>query len=270
MYGIKNIVRMALEEDIGPGDITTKCTIPSGMKVKAVLCAKEDCVICGLGIAEAVFKMLDDGVKFKSILKDGDHVNKGKIIAEIEGDARVILSGERTALNFMQRLSGIATKTKEMVESVNGAKVLDTRKTTPGLRLLEKYAVKCGGGENHRKGLYDEILIKDNHIKLVGLGNAVGRAKKTGKRIEVEVRNLREVSEALDSGADIIMLDNMPLETMKKAVRAIGGRAIVEVSGGVNKDNIGRISKLGVDWISVGSLTHSVKSVNIGLDIEKL
>ncbi len=269
---IKEIVRKSLEEDINSGDKTTEKIIPKGIKVKAVIVAKEDCVICGLGVAEAVFKSLDDGVKFKCTVRDGDPVKKGHVIAEMEGEASAVLTGERTALNFLQRLSGIATKTRKMAERIRDtkARVLDTRKTTPGLRVLEKYAVMCGGGQNHRKGLYDEFLIKGNHIKLVGLRNAVLSAKETGKRVEVETKTLREVTDAVDSGADVIMLDNMPLGKMKKAVHAIGDKAIIEVSGGVNENNIGKIAKLGVDWISVGSLTHSVKSVDIGLYVEKI
>lgn len=269
---VRKIVRNALDEDVGTGDITTQSTIPSGTRVRAVIRAKEDCIVCGLDVAEIVFTTLDDGVKFKNAVKDCDAVKSGQTLAEVEGDARAILTGERTALNFLQRLSGIATKTRKMAGKINNGKtkLLDTRKTTPGLRGLEKYAVRCGSGHNHRKGLYDEILIKDNHIKLVGLKNAVLNAKKTGKRVEVETKTIEEVTEAIDSGADVIMLDNMNMVEMKKAVRAIGDRAIVEVSGGVDESNIGKIASLGVDWISVGALTHSVKSVDIGLDIEKL
>ncbi len=269
---VRKIVRNALDEDVGTGDITTRSTIPSGIRVSAVIRAKDDCVVCGLEVAELVFKSLDDGVKFKNIVKDCDAVKNGRILAEVEGDARAILAGERTALNFLQRLSGIATKTRKMSEKIKNGKtmLLDTRKTTPGLRVLEKYAVKCGGGKNHRKGLYDEILIKDNHINIVGLRKAVENAKKTGKRIEVEVKTLEEVTDAIDSGADVIMLDNMPFDIMKKAVSMIGGRTLVEVSGGVDEENIAKLSGLGVDWISVGVLTHSVRAIDIGIDIRKL
>lgn len=269
---IHKVVKMALEEDIGPGDITTMAVIPADMTSRAELKTNEDCIVCGLDVAEQVFLALDENAKLQKMVSDGDRAKSGQLLVEITGNARALLMGERTALNFLQRLSGIATKTHELAEKIKNynVKLLDTRKTTPGMRELEKYAVRCGSGHNHRKGLYDEILIKDNHIKLVGLKNAVLNAKKTGKRVEVEAKTLEEVTEALDSSADVIMLDNMNMVEMKKAVRAIGDRAIVEVSGGVDESNIGKIASLGVDWISVGALTHSVKSVDIGLDIEKL
>jgi len=268
---VQRVIRLALEEDIGSGDITSAAVIPKDMNAKGFIVAKEDCVVCGMDVAKYVFLSLDSQIRFSKLVDDGTLVKSGKVLAEVTGNARAILSGERTALNFLQRMSGVATKTREFADMVKKCDVvlLDTRKTTPGLRDIEKYAVKAGGGRNHRFGLYDEILIKDNHIKLAGLENSVRRAKKTGKRIEVETCSLDEVGLALKSGADIIMLDNMPLEEIRKAVSIINKKAVIEVSGGVNENNIEEIAKLGVDWVSVGRLTHSVKSVEIGMEIEE-
>ncbi len=268
---IKEIIENALIEDIGTGDITTELTIPEGVEVKATIIAKEDCVVCGLDIAGTVFSILDDRVEYAKKLNDGESAKEGDVLVEICGDARAILTGERVALNFLQRMCGIATKTKSCTKKVIGEKtrILDTRKTTPGLRVIEKYAVKCGGGHNHRRGLFDEILIKDNHIKLAGLKNSVTSAKASGKKVEVEARTLDEVNEAVECGADVIMLDNMSHEDMKKAVEIIKGKAIIEVSGGIQKKDIEWISSLGVDFISMGSLTHSVESVDIAMYIEK-
>jgi nicotinate-nucleotide pyrophosphorylase (carboxylating) len=267
---LRLLVAGAISEDVGTGDITTRNAIPSGMKAKGNIKAKEGCVVCGLGVAGEVFRQIGS-VEFLSVAKDGDCVKAGQVIARVSGDARSILAAERTALNFLQRLSGIATMTSRMVGKAGktGALVLDTRKTTPGLRMLEKYAVVCGGGKNHRFGLYDGVLIKDNHIRLVGISEAVRRCRAEKKKVEVETATIAEVSEALDAGADIIMLDNMNHPLMKKAVGMIGKRALVEVSGGVSEKNIAWIAKLGVGWISVGALTHSVRSVDIGMDIEK-
>jgi len=267
----RRIVRTALEEDIGPGDITTDAVIGADTSAVAELRAKEDCVICGLDMAEAVFLVLDDKMKFRRMAKDGDTVKSGQVLAEITGNARALLTGERTALNFLQRLSGIATKTHELSEKIkkHGVKLLDTRKTTPGLRELEKYAVKTGGGQNHRFGLFDGVLIKDNHIRLAGISKAVKDAKGTGKKVEVEAGTLEDVKEAVEAGADIIMLDNMSLEEMRDAVKLIGKKAVIEVSGSVDEGNIEEIAKLDVDWISMGKLTHSVKAVDIGMYIMK-
>jgi len=217
-----------------------------------------------------VFKTLEPKIFFKKLVREGEEVKAGKKIAEIYGPARKILSAERTALNFLQRLSGIATLTKEFVKKVEPCKVeiLDTRKTTPLLRILEKYAVRVGGGKNHRFGLWDEILIKGNHIDLVGLKEAVKRAKKLGRKIEAEARNLKEIKEALEAGVDIIMLDNMDLKEIKEGLKLIKKRATVEASGGVNLANIREIAKTGIDWISIGQLTHSVKSLDLSLRIE--
>lgn len=266
---IKNSIKLALKEDIGSGDITANSCIPKNLKIKAFILAKEKGIICGLEVAEIVFKTFEPKIVFKKLVKDGERVAPGKKIAEVSGSARKILSAERTALNFLQRLSGIATLTNEFVKRVKPckAKILDTRKTTPGLRFLEKYAVRVGGGQNHRLGLWDGILIKGNHIDLVGLKTAIKRTKKLGKKVEVEARNLKEVKETLEAGADIIMLDNMNLKTIKAGIALIGKKAIIEVSGGVNLDNVKKIAKAGPDWISVGRLTHSVKSLDISLKI---
>jgi len=268
---IRRIIKLALEEDIGSGDITTETVIPADMPAKAEIVARQDCVVCGIEVAELVFKMLDGCIEFKKLVKDCDAVKANHVLAEVSGNARSLLSAERTALNFLQRLSGIATTTRKFLEKTRDydVKLLDTRKTTPGFRLLEKYAVRCGGGENHRMGLYDAFLIKDNHIKLVGLENAVRMAKKLGKKVEVEVSSLNDVNRAIVAGADVIMLDNMPFDGIKKAVKIIGKRSVIEVSGGVDENNISKIANLGVDWISVGRLTHSVPSVEISMDIAR-
>ncbi|MBN2331307.1 MAG: carboxylating nicotinate-nucleotide diphosphorylase [Candidatus Aenigmarchaeota archaeon] len=266
---LKRIAGDALEEDIGSGDITTDAIIPPRKRAKACLIAKENCIVCGLRVAEAVFKALDTDAEFVGKVYDGDTAEAGQVIAEVQGDARALLAGERTALNFLQRMSGISTTTKKYADILRGydVKLLDTRKTTPGLRVLEKYAVRTGGGGNHRAGLYDAILIKDNHIKLAGMKAAVMKAKETGKRVEVEACSIDEVRGALEAGADVIMLDNMPNGDIEKAVGIIGKRSIIEVSGGIDEDNIESIAKLGVDWISVGRLTHSVPSVEISMEI---
>ena len=269
---IEGIITLALEEDIGKGDITTDATIPRDLRAKAVLVAEEEGVLCGLPVAEAIFKKLDPELEFKPLLRDGDPVKPGQNLAEIEGNARALLTGERTALNFLQRLSGVATTTRKFVEAANPykAKILDTRKTTPGLRILEKYAVRCGGGRNHRMGLHDMVLIKDNHIRLAGsVSRALESARKGAGRVEIEVESLKEVEEALKSRPDIIMLDNMPLGDMEKAVKMIGGKAIIEASGGITLSNITRVARTGVDLISIGSLTHSFKSLSISMEIEE-
>lgn len=272
MKELAEIVRNALEEDIKSGDITTESVVPEGIKSVSSVIVKEPCVVCGLNVAEEVFRQLDSGIVFRYVKKDGDSADVDDVIAEVEGDARPILTGERTALNFLQRLSGIATKTRRMTDIVEGTKseILDTRKTTPGLRILEKYAVRCGGGKNHRMGLYDQVLIKDNHITMHGIENSVKMARKTGKRVEVEVSNIDQVKESIDAGADIIMLDNMSLDEMRKAVASIGSKAVTEVSGGVDEKMLRELAGIGVDWISVGSLTHSVKSVDMSMEMKKL
>lgn len=268
---IEKIIRLALEEDIGEGDITTETVIPQDLKARAVLKAEEEGVLCGLRVAELVFRELDSHIEFNPLARDGDGIKPGQKLAEIEGNARALLTGERVALNFLQRLSGVATATKKFVEAVKPykAKILDTRKTTPGLRILEKYAVRCGGGENHRMGLYDMALIKDNHIMLAGsVKNALEKVKGKGK-VEIEVENLNQLREALESRPDIIMLDNMQERDMEKAVKMIEGKAKVEASGGINLSNLEQVARTGVDFISIGGLTHSFKSLDITMEMTK-
>jgi len=262
-----------LQEDVGFGDITTMSTIPESEQGVGILYAKEAGIVAGLPIARQVFATVDPDLIFTAKAEEGARVEYGQLIAEVSGSVRSILSGERLALNLLQRLSAIATKTNEYVQAVAGtkARVVDTRKTTPGLRFLEKYAVRIGGGHNHRFALYDAVMIKDNHIKGAGgIAQAVAAARAAiphTMTVEVEAETLEQVQAALDAGADIIMLDNMSNEQMAEAVRLIDGRAAVEASGGVNLDTIGSIAKTGVDIISVGALTHSVKAFDISLDL---
>ena len=264
----------ALREDMPLGDITTDNIISEESVTRATFLAKQDAVIAGLIVAKQVFSILDKDVEFNTFIKDGDAVKKGDIIAEVKGSTRALLKAERTALNFMQRLSAIATITNKYVKLVEGTgvKVTDTRKTTPGLRLQEKYAVSCGGGSNHRFSLSDGVLIKDNHIAAAGgIKNAVEAVRKSiphTVKIEVETESLEEVQEALDCGADIIMLDNMTNDQMIQAVKLINKRALVEASGNVSEETIVGIAKTGVDIISVGKLTHSANSVDISMNIE--
>lgn len=268
---VEAIVDSALKEDIGEGDVTTNAIIPQGLKTQAVLVAEEEGVLCGLGVAELVFRKLDPNLEFEPLLRDGDPVKPGQKLAEIKGNARALLTGERVALNFLQRLSGVATTTKKFVEVAKPykAKILDTRKTTPGLRALEKYAVRCGGGENHRMGLYDMALIKDNHIMLAGsVKNALEKVKGKGK-VEIEVETLKQLEEALESRPDIIMLDNMSPGDMEKAVSMIKGKAKLEASGGINLSNLEQAARTGVDFISIGGLTHSFKSLDITMEMTK-
>ena len=269
---ISKAVSAALEEDVGSGDITTESVIPAGMRARASLVTKEECVVCGLDVAEHVFRSLDPGVAFRRRLAEGSVAKPGAVIADIEGKAAALLTGERTALNFLQRLSGIATFARALSGKISGTgvKLLDTRKTTPGLRALEKYAVAAGGGSNHRFGLSDAVLIKDNHIALVGLEEAVRRAAKTGRKVEVEASTMDEVRRALAAGADIIMLDNMRPDQIREAIGIIRKRAVVEVSGGVDEGNISGIAALGPDWISVGRLTHSVRAADIAFEVSPL
>ncbi|MDO8683506.1 MAG: carboxylating nicotinate-nucleotide diphosphorylase [Armatimonadota bacterium] len=270
---IKEIVKRALAEDIGGGDITTRLTVPSSATASGVIIAKEAGVIAGLEVATLCFETVDPSIKFVPLARDGDRVSPGQKLATIDGPAGSILTAERVALNFLQRMSGVATLTSEFVKSVSGtsAKIIDTRKTTPGLRALEKHAVRVGGGSNHRFGLDDGILIKDNHIAVAGgVGPAV-RAAKAGAphtlKVEVEVRNIAETEEALASGADAILLDNMSLDEMREAVKLIAGRAIIEASGGVNAQTVTAIAETGVDLISVGMLTHSAKALDLSLQM---
>ncbi|HEY3314853.1 MAG TPA: carboxylating nicotinate-nucleotide diphosphorylase [Bacillota bacterium] len=272
---LDRLIELALAEDIGTGDVTTEALIPEDHRVWAYFLAKGDGVIAGLDLAGRVFARLDPTVVFHGRVADGDRVVKGTILAVLEGSTRAILSGERVALNLLQRLSGIATMARKATEVARAANpkvcVVDTRKTTPGLRSLEKYAVRCGGAKNHRFGLYDAALIKDNHIVAAGgVGPAV-KAVKTAvspfTKVEVEVQNLAQVEQALAAGAEVIMLDNMSLEEMRGAVTRIGGRATVEASGGINLDGLAEVAATGVDLISMGALTHSVKAMDISLEI---
>ncbi|BAF58408.1 nicotinate-nucleotide pyrophosphorylase [Pelotomaculum thermopropionicum SI] len=270
---LNRLIERCLREDIGTGDLTTNSIVPPDAVSGGYILAKEDGVVAGLPVAEGVFLRLDPFVEFRALVRDGERIKSGQVLAELTGRARAILTGERLALNFLQRLSGIATRTARLVELIAGekARLVDTRKTTPGLRMLEKYAVRVGGGYNHRFGLYDAVLIKDNHIKAAGGIRAAVEAARRGAphtaRIEVEVEDLAGVEEALQAGADIIMLDNMDPAAMKEAVALINGRALVEASGRISEENIRAVAAAGVDLISAGALTHSVKSLDISLEL---
>ena len=268
---LDKLIMNALSEDVGTGDITTESTIPETARAHGLYKAKESGVLCGIGVAARVFELIDRDIEFTPLKRDGDRREKGEIIAEVRGKATNVLTGERVGLNLMQRMSGIATRTAEAVTQVEGtgAKICDTRKTTPGLRVVEKYAVKVGGGTNHRFNLADGILIKDNHIVAAGsITNAVKAARANAPhtlKIEVEVETFDELNEALEAGADIIMLDNMSCEDMKKAVGIVNGRAITEASGNMGDRNLREVADCGVDLISIGALTHSVRSLDISL-----
>jgi nicotinate-nucleotide pyrophosphorylase (carboxylating) len=270
---IDKIIEQALLEDIGTGDITTDSIIPYDLKTKGIIKTKEEGVIAGLNIANLVFKKLDSNIIFQEKIKDGAKASRNKILAEITGPARTILKGERVALNFLQRMSGIATTTSKFCQEVKDfpVRIVDTRKTTPGLRILEKYAVRMGGGYNHRFGLYDAVLIKDNHIAVAGgIKSAVNSVRKQISHtvnIEVEVENLSQLQEALEMKVDIIMLDNMDLDTMKEAAKIVKGKALIEASGGITLEKVRKIAQTGVDLISIGSLTHSVNSLDINMQI---
>ncbi len=267
---IDGLVKLALAEDLGSGDITTDGILVQDDVATAVVTAKEFLVVCGLDIFRRVFLHLDAGTKFPgSTLKDGSEIAAHTEIIQVKAKTSALLKGERTALNIVQRLSGIATLTRKFVDAAQPVTILDTRKTTPGLRVFEKYAVHCGGGTNHRFGLFDAVLIKDNHIKIAGgITSAINRIRNqfSGK-IEVETVNLDEVWEALEMGADIIMLDNMAPETVKKAVALIDGKSKIEVSGSMELEGLSRFNQLGIDTISVGALTHSARAVDISMNI---
>lgn len=271
---LEPIVRAALAEDIRSGDITTEATVPANLLARAVIFAKEPGVVAGLDVAELVFALLDPELQFRRLAADGESLPAGGQMAELHGRARSILAGERVALNFLQRMSGIATRTRRFVDLVAGtrAAIVDTRKTVPGLRLLDKYSVRVGGGQNHRYALDDAILIKDNHIAAAGgIGEAVRRARERGGHtlvIEVETQSRQQVEDALAAHASIIMLDNMTAEQMRECVRLIGGRALTEASGGIKEETVRAIAEAGVDLISIGALTHSVAALDISLELE--
>ncbi|MBS4900669.1 MAG: carboxylating nicotinate-nucleotide diphosphorylase [Clostridiales bacterium] len=264
-------IKSALKEDIDPEDSTSNSIIRSEAEGEADLICKEEGVICGLQIFERVFHLIDKKVRIDFLVEDGDRVKVGQLLAKVRGDMRAILAGERTGLNYLQRMSGIATYTRKMVDLLEGTsiKLLDTRKTTPNNRIFEKYAVRVGGGSNHRYSLSDGVLLKDNHIGAAGgVKEAVRLAREYAsfvRKIEVEVENIDMVKEALEAGADIIMLDNMSPEEMNEAVKVIDGRAVIEISGNVNKENIESLRTLGVDFISSGALTHSAPVMDISL-----
>ena len=268
---IDNLIKIGLEEDIGLGDITSRSILsPDDVYVAEVL-TRENIILCGLNILKSVFLVLDPDVNFfDDTFNDGDNLKHNTKIISIKGKGIALLEGERVALNILQRLCGIATLTKEYVEKANPVRILDTRKTTPGLRLFEKYAVSCGGGKNHRFGLYDAVLIKDNHIKAAGgIIKAVEKIKKNHNnsiQIEVETTTLSEVNDAIIAKSDIIMLDNMSLEDIKKAVNLIDGRASIEVSGTISIDQLNALSKVNIDFVSIGALTHSPKASDISMN----
>jgi nicotinate-nucleotide pyrophosphorylase (carboxylating) len=271
---VTELIKRAIEEDIGHGDITTNLLVPRNNESRALYIAKGNFVLAGFPFAREVFKILDPAVEFRIFFQEGAKVSRGDVLGEISGRTRVLFAGERTSLNILQRLSGIATLTSRYVEAVKDtkAKILDTRKTTPCHRFLEKYAVRMGGGVNHRFGLFDGILIKDNHIEEVGdVKEAItlARAGHHLAKIEVEVENLRELQEAIDAGADIVMLDNMSVQDMQEAVRLAQGRAIIEASGNMGLQNVKEVAETGVDMISVGAITHSVTAADISLKIVK-
>jgi nicotinate-nucleotide pyrophosphorylase (carboxylating) len=271
---VKNLIQVAIEEDIGRGDVTTEATIAKNVKSRARLISKQEAVLAGIEVFTEVYAVLDRAVHVRCNYQDGELVPAGTQLAELEGTARSLLIGERVALNFLQRLTGIATLTRHYVEAVRGypVAIVDTRKTTPGWRVLEKYAVRVGGGKNHRHDLGDGVLIKDNHIVAAGgIRQAVDMARQHSHhllRIEVEVETLNQVHEAIEAGAEVIMLDNMPPAMLAEAVKMIAGRAVVEASGGMSLEGIVEVARTGVDLISVGRLTHSAQSADIHVEFD--
>lgn len=273
---IRAIVDHAIKEDLGQGDVTTDALIPTALEVRASILVKASGVLAGIEVAEIVFQQVDPSLIFERVVQDGTGMQAGSIVGIVTGKAAGILKAERVALNFLQHLSGIATETAKYVAAVAGtrARILDTRKTTPGLRLLEKYAVRTGGGQNHRQNLGDGVLIKDNHLAAlraggVGLGEGVKRARANVPRhlkIEVEVDTVEQAQIALDAGADILLLDNMRTTDMRRVVELVEGRALTEASGGITLDNVRAVAETGVDFISIGALTHSVKALDISLE----
>jgi nicotinate-nucleotide pyrophosphorylase (carboxylating) len=268
----REIVRRALAEDLGWGDVTTDGTVPSDLRARGVILAKCDCVIAGLDVAAEAFRQLDPGCTMTVRRGDGQRCAAGDVVAELHGLAASMLTAERTALNFLQRLSGIATLTRRFVDAAGGRiTILDTRKTTPTLRVLEKYAVRAGSGTNHRSGLDDGVLIKDNHVRLAGgVAQAVRRMRerKLEMPIEVEAQSLQEVSEAIDAGADVILVDNLPIDQIREAVRRTRGRAKVEISGGVTLERLPQLAGSGAEYVSVGALTHSAPAVDLSFELE--
>lgn len=275
---VERIVGGALSEDLISADVTTEALIPTNIRGKASILVKRDGIVAGIEVAKEVFRQVDPSVRFKALVKDGAKVVKGQVIATVRGRVASILKGERTALNFLQHLSGIATETARYVDAVSGTKavITDTRKTLPGLRMLEKYAVRVGGGKNHRLNLADGVLIKDNHLAAlrsrgIRLCEVVKRARKKVPqtlKIEVEVGSVEEALEALSAGVDVIMLDNMKLEDMRKVVKLVKGRALLEASGGITLDNVRSVAETGVDFISIGALTHSSRALDMSLELE--
>lgn len=276
MFGLDERLRSWLEEDIGSGDITTNAIVSPEMEATGIIHAKDTGVLAGVSVARRVFELLEPEIAFQEKLADGAALAPGSVIAEVHGTARAVLTGERLALNLLQHMSGVATRTARLaaIAAPYGARLVDTRKTTPGLRLLDKYAVRVGGGSNHRLGLYDAMLIKDNHIQVAGgISAALARAKAYAShmtKIEIEVEDLAGVREALAGGADVIMLDNMAPEMMREAVEVIDHRAVVEASGGIDETTLAAAAAAGVDVISVGALTHSVKALDISMDIGRI
>lgn len=276
---IRRAIRAVLAEDLGSGDVTTLATVPAAAKSVALMRAREPLVVVGIQFAEIAFKQLSPKIKIKKLARDGQRVKAGDALLKISGSSRALLSAERVALNFVQRLSGVATATAQFADAIKStrAKILDTRKTTPGWRRFEKYAVACGGGKNHRIGLFDMVLIKDNHLvalrneKPNAIAAAVARARKKFPKLKVEVEadTLAQVAQAADAGADIILLDNMTPAQLRQAVKIVRGRAKTEASGGVNLKTVRNIAETGVDFISVGAITHSARAVDIGLDFEQ-
>jgi nicotinate-nucleotide pyrophosphorylase (carboxylating) len=268
----REIVRRALAEDLGWGDVTTEGTVSPDIRARGIILAKSACVVAGIQVAEEVFRQLDPAIVFHIRRQDSERCSPGDVIAEARGSAAAMLTAERTALNLLQRMSGIATLTRAFVDAAGGSiVVLDTRKTTPTLRALEKYAVRAGGGSNHRSGLDDGILIKDNHIRLAGgVEEALRRMKQAGQEmpIEVEAQSLDQVDQAIAAGADTILVDNLPLDVIREAVKRVGGRAKIEISGGVTLDRIPELAATGADYVSVGALTHSAPAADISFELE--
>jgi nicotinate-nucleotide pyrophosphorylase (carboxylating) len=270
---VDEVVRRALSEDVGTGDITTLLAVPDGLEAVGDFIATQPGVLAGMPVVERVFYWVNPTVRLERMVKEGQHFEAGAVLAQVRGEARALLTAERVALNFLQRLSGIATLTARFVETVRDlpVRICDTRKTTPGLRYLERYAVRVGGGYNHRFGLYDAVLIKDNHLAVCGgIAQAVHRVRRVlphTMKVEVECATLQQVQEALEAGVDVILLDNMTLEELRESVRIAKGRAFLEASGGVRLDTVRRIASTGIDAISVGALTHSAPAIDIKLEL---